>query len=150
VGVYCTVLRTASCTAHLRLRHSFILPDCIYLSDILQITAYCTASCSVYNVLLEKYSQFSSSRCGVYFSFHKIIIYCRNCRLMPKAVRTLKDFTRKLWGLLCSLHFLSTQKQSTQHSMISRKRDTLDPGGRGGAACLAKAVQYALKIIQKL
>jgi hypothetical protein len=28
VGENCTVLRTASCTAHLRQQHSFILPDC--------------------------------------------------------------------------------------------------------------------------
>ncbi len=31
-----------------------------------------------------------------------------------------------------------------KHSTISRKRDTVDPGGEGGgAACLAKAVQYS-------
>ncbi len=66
---------------------------------------------------------------------------------MPKAVPTLKNFTRRLWRSLM-LIALSARK-STQHS-ISRKRDTLDPGGGWGAACLAKAVQYALKIIRKL
>jgi hypothetical protein len=112
VGVYCTVLRTASCTAHLRLRHSFILPDCIYLS--VHTANYCILYCILYITYYLRNIVSSLVGCGVYFSFHKIM-YLRNRRLIPKAVRTLKDFTRKLWGLLCSLHFLSTQKHPTFH-----------------------------------
>ncbi len=76
VGVFCTVLRTASCTAHLRLQRSFILPDCIHIP----VGTYCILYC---NGLLEKYNQFSSSSHGVHLLFHSSWLSWLSNDLLP-------------------------------------------------------------------
>jgi hypothetical protein len=105
VGVYryCTVLRIAICTAHLRLQHSFILPDCIFLSVH---TVLHTVLHPVYNVSLEKYNQFTSSPCGVYFSFHNMRMTQlkrnyppRQCRLRTPPICIVHQILRQLDSL---------------------------------------------------